>query len=118
MATVAYSTGYKAPVAESGLAHKVVMTLTPGTTVTAGEDVSFVGKFSTIDAIKVCGVSAVALAAYMPVFVFTPGGAVAADSVQLLMMVQDGDAGPLVPSNGDDLSAAGTIQIEVSGKLA
>lgn len=118
MASAALSSGQYGTPAIGGLAHMAIMTVTPGTTATAGENLDLRSRFSTVDNIIPCGASNANIAKYVPAFSFAPGAATAADSVKFFMLVQDGAAGVLEPDNGTDLSSTGTIQIMVFGKAA
>lgn len=117
MATVALSTNQQGAAPIPGVDMIALLTVTPGTTATAGENLDLRTWFSTVDAIILCGADDAATAKYVPSFSFTPGAAAAADSVKFYMLVQDGAAGVLEPDNGTDLSAS-TIQILVFGKAA
>lgn len=118
--TIAMSSGQQGVVAQSGIGMKGIFTLTPGTTATAGEAITdeLTPYFQSIDAIKVCGCSALALQKKIPVFQFTAGGALATNAVTIFWLEQDGAAGDLEPDDGTNLSAVGTLQIEVTGKAA
>lgn len=118
MATAALSSGQQGVSPIPGVAMTAIMTVTPGTTATAGENLDLTDWFSTVDAIYSCGASAIALGKYVPLFSFTPGAATSSTSIKFNMLVQDGAAGVLEPDNGTDLSSAGTIQIMVMGKPA
>lgn len=111
------STGHPAPSPIPGVAMVGIMTVTPGTTATAGENLDLRAYFSTVDAIVPCGGDDADTVKYVPAFSFTPGAATAADSIKFYMLVQDGAAGVLEPDNGTDLSGS-TIQIIVYGKAA
>jgi len=117
MATAALSSGQHGVPSIGGFDSMALMTITPGTTATAGENVDFTSYFSTVDAIVYCGADDAATAKYVPAFSFTPGAATTSSSVKFYMLVQDGAAGVLEPDNGTDLSAS-TIQVIVYGKRA
>lgn len=118
--TIAKSALQQGVAAEGGIGCKGYFTVTPGTTATAGEAITskLSPYFQSIESIKVCGFSTLALAKKVPVFVFTAGALLSAADVTLFWLVQDGDAGDLEPSNAVDLSAVGTMQIEVMGQPA
>lgn len=118
MATAALSTNQQGAKPISGVDFMAIMTLTPGDTATAGENVDLRTWFSTVDCILFCGASNATIAKYVPCCSFTPGAATAADSVKFYCLVQDGAAGVLEPDNGTDLSATGTFQMIVFGKGA
>lgn len=82
----------------------------------AGDVVDLSERFSTIRSIKFLGVTTTGMTGYVPQAFFTADCA-AATGVTVRMMVQDGDAGLLVGAT-DDLSAVGSIKIEVTGALA
>jgi hypothetical protein len=114
--TIALSGLQQGIVARPGIGMEGIFTLTPGTTATAGEDITakLTPYFSTIEAISVVGCSAVALYdLVIPVFEFTAGGALASNAVTIFWM---DDA--LAIDNLTDLSAVATLQIRVVGKAA
>jgi hypothetical protein len=114
--TLALSSGQQGLSQDGSRGLTAIFTLTPGTTATAGEDITakLTPYFQSIDAIKVCGCSAVALYdLVIPVFQFTAGGLLASSAVTLFWM---DDA--LAIDNATDLSAVATLQIEVTGKPA
>lgn len=118
--TLALSSGQQGVSARPGLGIEGIFTLTPGTTATAGEDITalFTPYFQSIDAISVCGASTLALVKKVPIFQFAAGGALASNAVTIFWLEQDGAAGDLEPDNATDLSAVGTLQIRVVGKAA
>lgn len=121
MATeIALSSGQLGVSPRAGMGVEGLFTLTPGTTATAGEDITakLSPTFSKIHSIEVCGCSAMALLKKVPVFEFTAGGLLSAAAVTLFWLVQDGAAGDLEPDNANDLSAVGTLQIRVVGDPA
>lgn len=119
MGAVALSSGQQGAAPIPGIDMVALMTYTPTTSATAGTNVTgLTSYFSTIDAIVVAGMSTQEIGAYVPVFEFTPGAAVTSSSVKVFFYEQDGDAGPLVPDDGTDLSSTGTIQLIVYGKAA
>lgn len=118
MASAALSTNQLGASPVPGIDMVAIMTLTPGTTATAGENVDLTTYFSTVDAIVPCGASSAAIAKYIPAFSFTPGAAATSSSVKFYCLVTDGDAGTCEPDNGTDLSSTGTFQIIVYGKAA
>lgn len=118
MAGAALSTGQQGATPIPGIAMIAILTVTPGTTATAGEDLDLTDWFSTVDAIIPCGASTAGIAKYVPAFSFTPGATATSSSVKFYCLVQDGAAGVLEPDNGNDLSSTGTFQIKVYGKAA
>lgn len=117
MASAALSTNQQGAAPIPGIEMMAVMTVTPGTTATAGEDLDLTAYFSTVDAIFYCGADDADTAKYVPAFSFTPGATATSSSVKFFMLVQDGAAGVLEPDNGTDLSGS-TIQVLVMGKAA
>ena len=69
-----------------------IFTLTPGTTATAGEDITskLDDYFQSIDSIEVCGCSAEAILHYKPVFQFTAGGLLSAHALTLFWLTVSG----------------------------
>lgn len=119
MGAVALSTGQQGVAPIPGVDMMAIMTYTPTSSATAGTNVTGLDTyFSTIDAIAVAGMSTQEIGAYVPVFEFTPGATATSSSVKIFFYEQDGDAGPLVPDDGTDLSSTGTIQVIVYGKAA
>jgi hypothetical protein len=118
MATVALSTNQKGKGKIAGIDYFAIMTITPGTTATAGENLDLTAHFSTVDAIVYCGASNATIAKYVPAFSFTPGAATSATSVKFFCLVQDGAAGVMEPDNGSNLVAVGTFQVMIYGKRA
>jgi len=117
MASATLSTGQQSAAPIPGVDMMALMTVTPGTTATAGEDLDLTDYFSTVDAIVYCGADDADTAKYVPAFSFTPGATATSSSVKFYMLVQDGAAGVLEPDNGTNLSAS-TIQVIVYGKAA
>ena len=119
MATsIALSGNQQGVVARSGTGMEGIFTLTPGTTATAGEDITaeLTPYFSTIEAIEVCGASANELYVtntVMPFFELVAGGALASNAVTLFWLTFAGAI-----DNATDLSALGTLQIKVTGDAA
>jgi hypothetical protein len=118
MASVALSTNQQGATPIPGVSMVAVMTLTPGTTATAGEDLDFTAYFSTVDAVVPCGGSNANIVKYVPAFSFTPGATATSSSVKFYCLVQDGAAGVLEPDDSTDLSSTGTFQVIVYGKAA
>lgn len=115
MSTVALSSNQQGatPV---GTAIEGKYTLTPTTTATAGEVITsaFTSQFSSIHTIEIGGVSDIALfTGQIPVFQFTPGGALASNDVTIFWL---DDA--LAIDNATDLSSSGTMQLVVTGDQA
>jgi hypothetical protein len=106
-------------VAQPGTGMTGIFTLTPGTTATAGEDITalLTPYFSTIESIEEAGCSAVAIRTAttggIPVFQFTAGGALATYAVKIFWMTE-----ALAIDNAHDFSSNGTVQIVVTGKAA
>lgn len=101
-----------------GTAVRGIFTLTPGTTATAGEDITaeLTDYFSTVHAIEVCGASANELYVtntVMPFFELVAGGALASNAVTLFWLTFAGAI-----DNATDLSSLGTLQIIVHGDAA
>jgi hypothetical protein len=114
--TLDYSSGQQGASQDGSRGLTAIYTLTPGTTATAGEDITALlsPDFQSIDAITTCGCSDVALYDLVsPVFQFTAGGLLASNAVTIFWM---DDAFAI--DNATDLSAVATLQIKVTGKPA
>ena len=114
--TIAMSSGQQGPSQDGPRGLTAIMTLTPGTTATAGEDITATLSpyFQSISAIKMCGCSAIAvLTGQIPEFQLTAGGLLASNAVTIFWLTT-----AMAIDNGTDLSSLGTIQIEVTGKPA
>lgn len=119
----ALSSGQKGIIAMPGMNHMGIFTVTlDDSSLVTGEALDLTGWFSTIDAVFVCGVSAIEIAGYQPQFIFTPGDDHTDENLLLIFGMTpalDGNAAaaaPLTPANAVDLAALGTIQIMVIGK--